>query len=611
MWSKNKHGFAAQNPAGNQKNFGKVNGALSRDIKAALSKLESTAAGKVEIDRHPVNGRIRYLSADGKGLFNQPVTGDLHQHVRAFLAQPETETILELHGVTLNNGAVADFSTFKRVELVQYASVPGIDKPLRVRGGTIHAIVNAKGHVLSVENGVRPGDVPARRVNIVSEAQAIAAAKAQHVTTDVEVKASELTLSSHEVRVRKNAKLALKGGPKTELAHRLDPTYEIVLYSKPTPERIASAKLYLVDGKTGKVVHQEEKIRFSQVGPSQAAATEPPTKYFPLTPDAKVDLNKQLIDYTVADLKDPTKLENSRLKMLVRKNGKWAVATAKSDGTWNYTIKDPEFGAVVCFIAINEGLVEQEKLCGIKFPQLPVYVGDPNVRDNAYLDPVNWESRIGVGSGPGGLRKDIAFDKMVPRHEVLGHGSITVLAPGKDLPGDQGGGTHEAGGDFEALIFEYADAVKFASRINKPFGVAEVKADKRIIGPYSLDGGIRVQRNKKKFPGDMTGEVHDDGEVIGGALCDMLQAIIEVENDVEKGRLAAHQIWLKALAQVPSHKVLFVDVLRALINADQTDFAGKYRQVVEKAFKDHGIVLGGTRVSKPRKRVPARRRKAA
>jgi hypothetical protein len=164
---------------------------------------------------------------------------------------------------------------------------------------------------------------------------------------------------------------------------------------------------------------------------------------------------------------------------------------------------------------------------------------------------------------------------------------------------------HEKEGDWAALIFEYLDAVKFAKQIGKTFGVAEVQADPRIIGPYSIDGGIRQQRNNKKYPGDVTGEVHDDGLIPGGACGDLLQAVIEKENDVAKGAEICGKLQIASLALVPSHKVLFTDELRAMITADQTLFNGAYRALIEKAHADHGIVL---KANAPKKRTPKKRK---
>jgi hypothetical protein len=204
-----------------------------------------------------------------------------------------------------------------------------------------------------------------------------------------------------------------------------------------------------------------------------------------------------------------------------------------------------------------------------------------------------------VGSGaPNGLRKFIGYDKMVEIHEVCGHIMVTIMTPGRDLPGRQGAGMHEDTGDTFAVLFTYTDHVKFAARLKKPFGVADVQKDQRVVGPYSLDGGIRVQRNTKKTPDDETGEPHDDGLISGGADCDALEALIVKANDIDKGCETFGRIKIAAMALVPAHKVLFKDMLRAMISADETLNKGANRKELVTAFAAHGIKLTGSNKKK-------------
>jgi hypothetical protein len=162
---------------------------------------------------------------------------------------------------------------------------------------------------------------------------------------------------------------------------------------------------------------------------------------------------------------------------------------------------------------------------------------------------------------------------------------------------------HESTGDTFALVFEYLDYVKFAKQLGRILSVADVKKDPRVIGPYTIDGGIRQQRNNKRTPQDKTGEVHDDGLISGAATCDLLEAMIVNEDDVEKGCESFGRLYLAALALVPAHKVMFRDMLRAFVTADQTLNKGANRALIEKAFGDHGIKLGSSE-RKPRKPAP-------
>jgi len=574
--------------------------------KSAVGRLASLATGRVEADYNASTGDVRFLTATGGGLLSLPYTGDPVSFAKLYMAQKDTITALGLRDTQIVDGQVRKFGFGTRVEFKQELTLSDHPTPLPVRGGFVHVFVDNKGEILQVTSTVRRGRKPQQLGKIISADDAIAAAKAAHGADVCEMKGCELVLSSHEKAERtSNKKRTVSGrssskkrsvSPSDNL--RLDPTYEVFIQScKP-----ASLKQYLVNARTGKVVHSVERLLFSQKSKDQAAAGEPDCRYFPLEPDAKVALSKQLIAYTIADLPDPTRLENKRFKMMVKTSGEWEVVKAKADGTFNYDIDTPEFEAVIVFVALNEGVAKQEEWGMTPFDKpLPVYVHDEDVPDNAYADPINFESHIGVGSGaPNGLRKFIGYDKMVEIHEVCGHIMVTIMTPGRDLPGKQGAGMHEDTGDTFAVLFTYTDHVKFAVRLKKPFGVADVQKDDRVVGPYSLDGGIRVQRNTKKTPDDETGEPHDDGLISGGADCDALEALIVKVNDIDKGCETFGRIKIAAMALVPAHKVLFKDMLRAMISADETLNKGVNRKELEKAFAAHGIKLtGGTGKKKP------------
>ena len=562
---------------------------------SAVSRLANLASGQIEVDYNAASGDVRFLTATGGGLLNLPFTGDARSYAKLYMAQKDTIAALGLRDTTLVDGDLRKFAFGTRVEFKQELKVSDHPVPLAVRGGFVHVFVDNKGEIRQVTNTVRRGRKPQQLGKIVSADQAIATAKAAHGTDVSESKSCTLVLSSHETAPQRgNKKRSL--APSANL--KLDPTYVIILQSaKP-----ASVKEYLVDARSGKVVHSVERLFFSQKSKDQSAASEPDCRYFPLEPDAKVALSKQLIDYTIADLPDPTRLENKRFKMMVKTSGEWEVVRAKADGSFKYDIDTPEFEAVIVFVALNEGVAKQEEWGMTPFDKpLPVYVHDEDVPDNAYADPINFESHIGVGSGaPNGLRRFIGYDKMVEIHEVCGHIMVTIMTPGRDLPGKQGAGMHEDTGDTFAVLFTYTDHVKFAKRLKKPYGVADVQKDDRVVGPYSLDGGIRVQRNTKKTPQDETGEPHDDGLISGGADCDALEAVIVKLDDIDKGAETFGRIKIAAMALVPAHKVLFKDMLRAMISADETLNKGVNRKELVKAFGDHGIKLtGGNTKKKP------------
>jgi len=563
---------------------------------SAVSRLANLASGQIEVDYNAASGDVRFLTATGGGLLNLPFTGDALSYAKLYMAQKDTIAALGLRQANLVDGEVRKFGIGTRVEFKQELTLSDHVGPLPVRGGFVHVFVDNKGEIRQVTNTIRRGRKPQQLGQIITADEAVAKAKAVHGTDVCETKSCTLVLSSHETAQRQSKKTRSLA-PSDNL--KLDPTYEVVLQSA----NPASIMEYLVDARTGKVVHSVSRLYFSQKSKDQSAAAEPDCRYFPLEPDANVALSKQLIDYTIADLPDPTRLENKRFKMLVKKDGNWDVVRAKADGTFNYAIDTAEFEATIIFVALNEGVALQEKWGMTPFDKvLPVFVHDDSDTDNAYADPINWEVHILVGSGaPNGLAVHIGYDKMVEIHEVCGHIMVTVMATGRDLRGKQGAAMHEDTGDFFAVMFTYTDAFKFGPRLKKPFGVADVQKDARVVGPYSIAGGIRTQRNDKKAPGDLTGEPHDDGLIPGAADCDTLEALIVKAMDINIGAETSGRIKINAMPLMPGHTVLFTDMLRAMISADETLFKGVNRKEIEKAFKAHGITLGGKTPTKKKK----------
>jgi hypothetical protein len=113
---------------------------------------------------------------------------------------------------------------------------------------------------------------------------------------------------------------------------------------------------------------------------------------------------------------------------------------------------------------------------------------------------------------------------------------------------------------------------------------------------------------------DKTGEVHDDGEIVGAALADILESFATaagIGDDQVKLKAALEdyaRVYLMALSIVPAAKVTFRDTRRAFITADQQLLSGANRAVIEAHFDKRGITNSVAPVSGGKTR---RRRKAS
>lgn len=622
--------------------------------KALLNAVEAIRNGDtaVEADFHPETGELRIIASSspnglGVGRFTTPLA-----HARATIRTRNFAKALNLGDVQIVDDKVEEFEWGYRVAFSQVQSVVGRRKPLPVRAGHVHVSMDKAGRIFQIVNTLRHGLKPKGMSRLVTRKQAVENAKAK--MTEI-LATSKLATEKAQENSGLKAKLAGAklhqaisaidlGSLKTDTrltqliaetkpvidgsnvkvqlvlsAHedQMDPVYEVCL-SVGEP-RVFWA--FLVHAKTGEVVHNQNLLHFLMASTASADSTmgkgDVKATSTICIPDPKVDINKQTHEVLIKALPDPKVLETEHFVFYAGGTKKKVVA--KPDGTFNYSPKEPEYGAVVTAIWMLETLATIVSVGG-KAPskQIPVYCGDASVSDNAYWDPENQEIHIGIGSGlkRGGLREQVSHDQGVAGHEFI-HAVITINTPGNDLPGRQGGAMHESIADILGTLgMEYLFRIRHSAALGKTFTLQDIKNDRRVIGGYVLPpDGIRIQRNTKKTPQDEVGEVHDDGLISGGAQADMLEAICgRTDASLEVRVLETLKIVVGALQLVPAHKVLFRDMLRCMITADQNFNAGANRKLIEDAHAAHGIKLASATAKQPVVVVtttPRRRRRKA
>ena len=125
--------------------------------------------------------------------------------------------------------------------------------------------------------------------------------------------------------------------------------------------------------------------------------------------------------------------------------------------------------------------------------QTPVRVNQPDYC-NAYWDG----NGITLGAGTGTCNNLAMFSDVI--YHEYGHGIVDFLY----RPLSPSGAMHEAFADYTASTIT-----------NEPY------IGEGVIG----SGYFRCLDNNLRYPDDLTGEVHDDGRILGGALWDMRQAL--------------------------------------------------------------------------------------
>jgi hypothetical protein len=528
---------------------------------AAAERLEKRTKANVNADYDPKTGTVRTLSTEAEQGFPMKArwTGDARKHAKALLADKDVRGALKLRGIELRNDElVQEPDGGFRVDFRQVVTVKKDKRAYQVRDGYVSVHVNANGAIQMVISTIRRAKAPRTAGKIITPLQATTAAQIAHGHPTSTRLALRLVLSAH------------KG--------KFNPLYELTLMSE-TPRKVME---YLVEAKTGAVVFVENKLHFAAVG----------GRGFLRIPDPNKPIDGQVFDIDIDSLPDPKVLANQRLTMYIGSD-KSKPVKANAEGNFKFKPGTSEFTAVAVFFALNKQLELYEKL-GMKkqTKPIPVFVDDHTVSDNAYFDPSNYEIHLGIGSGlPSGLNKEISWDLGVEWHEN-GHHLVFLQTPGHDLGGSEGGAANESTGDTAGdLPMDFWFRCVFGKQLGHELTRDDIKNDRLVIGVYALPpDGIRIQKNTKKYPDDVQGEVHADGLISGGACAEILVAMAtNVTVSIQVGLESYLRLYIKALSLVPKSRVLFVDLLRAFITADQSLNQGANKALITRCFGNHGI----------------------
>jgi Zn-dependent metalloprotease len=211
---------------------------------------------------------------------------------------------------------------------------------------------------------------------------------------------------------------------------------------------------------------------------------------------------------------------------------------------------------------------------------------DGTVEDNSFYSPVE----KGLTFGTGGV--DDAEDAEIILHEY-GHAIQDDQVPGFGT-NQEGRAMGEGFGDFLAASF-FSDV--------KPASMKPTVGNWDAVA-YSGDEPPNLRRldSNKKFPRDVVGEEHADGEIWSACLWELRAAL---------GRQAAERL-------VVAHHFLltrfsrFEDAAKALIAADQNLNGGANQAAVQDVFVRRGILpnakRGGKRAGEPYHSVTPNRR---
>jgi Zn-dependent metalloprotease len=231
------------------------------------------------------------------------------------------------------------------------------------------------------------------------------------------------------------------------------------------------------------------------------------------------------------------------------------------DGQFIYKPGDSHFDEVMAYFHVDKVHIYFSNLGfdGLKDPmKANVHVPDPETKDpdydNAFYSPEDNQLYFGHGKE----LNDLAKESAVIYHEYT-HAVIDSIRP--EIEGTEGSALHEG----------YADY----------FGCSIT--DDPLIGEYAVEKigekYFRDLTSNKKYPKDIQGEEHTDGEIWGSSCWDLRELL---------GARVADFLIYQSLYYLPK-KPEFVDAYEGISQADLAHFNGVHLPQIEKIFSYRGI----------------------
>ena len=340
-----------------------------------------------------------------------------------------------------------------------------------------------------------------------------------------------------------------------------------------TTARVGASHVSYVDAATGAVLRSYVESKSDGKGGKYVtgkARTFDPNPVVKLQDESLVDdndSNKSVPDkgYSIRDLGH---LDKSHTLV-----GEWAkivnsdIASSKND-KYMFMRADDDFEQVMGYYALD---TEESYYQDLGFDNVnaePQKISTDTIPDdNSYYSP----SQDLIVTGTGGV--DDAEDPEVTWHEA-GHATQDAQVPGFGSS-EEAGAIGEGFGDYMAVTMgqAYGDDTK----LTPTTCVMDWDATSYTPPPKHC---LRTTDQNKMYPGDLDGEVHDDGEIWSQALYDM---------NVALGRNKATTAIIEGQFKfTPS--INMPNAAKVIVDATKKLYGSKAAKQATKAFKDRGIL---------------------
>ncbi|MEJ2744219.1 MAG: M36 family metallopeptidase, partial [bacterium] len=278
--------------------------------------------------------------------------------------------------------------------------------------------------------------------------------------------------------------------------------------------------------------------------------------------------------YLTSPAEDPsyTIVPLDRLRRPVELKGEHVVVlnedfpeARSEDGSFIYAPSDTHFDEVMAYYHVDRvgaffrkldpPLDEAMEAKG----RIRAFVHAGDAMDNAYYDPSTHAIYLGDGGGAERLN-DLAKEAAVVYHEYT-HAVLDYVNP--HLKGTEADALHEGYADYYCCSM--TDDPQIGEWVIAPLGK-----------PY-----LRDLINAKRYPGDLQGEAHADGEIWGGACWDLRRAI-----GVEK----ADRLVYESMHFLPEFS-RFQDAALGVLQASENIYSHRHTDEIAEVMAMRGLKI--------------------
>lgn len=282
----------------------------------------------------------------------------------------------------------------------------------------------------------------------------------------------------------------------------------------------------------------------------------------------------QVFGVKIQGMTNPNRLANNHISVNVSRG----TLAAPENGKWNFSYQSDtstkKVGQVMAYYWLNEQIQFMTARSGAFYASnrnMPVDAHDPSVVNNAYFGG----GSIVMGTWNRGTNQEMALSAEVYLHE-MGHANLYFAMNSSmgnlgNCSSAQGclGAIHEGMADIHSALMFPEDPTMAQSLTNTTAGWADRNLN------------LTLNKSMSQFFSESGGEVHG----MGSGYAAILWAIYL---DAQMNKADYMKLFTMHLARIRANSD-FREAKTILMNISDTQFQGKYTQVIKNAFESRGV----------------------